>query len=131
MVSSRHRLHHLPQRRQRWHPLGRNPALYGPHRRRPLPRLPLQILLLLLLFRQRRSIFLLRHLQILAHDERGGANVKFRKCVGLVLLDVDDRIGDAMGLEGRLGQWHLTVQNVEQEFQLHECRAGFRGAGVE
>lgn len=76
MVPSRHRLHHLPQRRQRRHTLGRYPAIQRPRRRRPLTRLSLQILLLLLLLRQRQPIFLLQHLQILAYDERGGANVE-------------------------------------------------------
>ena len=49
----------------------------------------------------------------------------------MVLLDVDDGVGDAVGLEGGHGEWHFAVEDVESEFQLHERGAGFCGAGVE
>ena len=109
MVPSRYRLHDLPQRRQRRHPLGRHPEIQRPNCCGYLSRLPLEILFLLLLLRQRQPVFLLRHVQILAHDECRGTNVEFRKCMGMVLLDVDDGVSDAVGLEGGHGEWDFAV----------------------
>ena len=48
----------------------------------------------------------------MAYDERYGADVKFRKGVGLVLLDVGDRECCAMELEGRHGRRYLAKENV-------------------
>ena len=44
---------------------------------------------------------------------------------------MDDRVGDAVGLEGGDGEWYLAVQDLEQGLQLYERGAGFCGARVE
>ena len=52
----------------------------------------------------------------MAHDECGSADEFVRDGLGMVLLDVDDGECDAVGLEGRDGEWDFADESVESGF---------------
>lgn len=126
MVPSRHRLHHIPQQRQHWHPLARHPPSLHPNRLRPHPLLP-QIRQHPLLLRRGQRVpgQVLRSLPEMAHDERRGPDDQFRAGLGLVLLDLGHRGRGPVELEGRHGGWRAPETDVGERFQLHDRRAGF------
>ena len=62
----------------------------------------------------------------MAHDERNGTNVKFRKGMGLVLLDLGNRERYAVELEGRYGSRYITKEDVGSGLQLYNGCAGFQ-----
>lgn len=63
----------------------------------------------------------------MAHDECNGTNVKLRKGVGLVLLDLGDRERCAVELEGRKGGRYIAKEDVGSGLQLYNGCTGFQG----